>query len=67
MKALSGVAMELSDCAFPLVEKIICTDSQAEGFRDTKYALLVGSKPRGPGMERADLLMSNAKIFVDIA
>lgn len=67
MKALSGVAMELNDCAFPLVEKIICTDSQAEvfkkfiniieGFRDTNYALLVGSKARGPGMERADLLM----------
>jgi malate/lactate dehydrogenase len=57
--------MELNDCAFPLVKQIICTDSFSTGFKDTDYALLVGAKPRGPGMERADLLKDNGKIFID--
>ena len=56
--------MEIDDCAFPLVQDIICTDSLATGFKDTDYALLVGAKPRGPGMERADLLKDNGKIFI---
>jgi malate/lactate dehydrogenase len=59
--------MELNDCAFPLVKGIVCTDNQAEGFKDSEFALLVGAKPRGPGMERGDLLMGNAKIFIETA
>jgi len=65
VNAMKGVAMEINDCAFPLVQEIICTDSQSVGFKDTDYALLVGAKPRGPGMERADLLKDNGKIFID--
>lgn len=57
--------MELDDCAFPLVQDIICTDNQSVGFKDVDVAMLVGSKPRGPGMERSDLLKDNGKIFVD--
>ena len=63
MDALEGVAMELIDCAFPLLDDVITTDDPAVGFRDTDVALLVGAKPRGPGMERNDLLKENAKIF----
>jgi len=63
LKALEGVAMELDDCAFPLLAGMICTDDPNEGFKDTDYALLVGARPRGPGMERKDLLEANAKIF----
>lgn len=63
-KALTGVAMELGDCAFPLLRDIVCTDDLKVGFRDIEAALLVGAKPRGKGMERGDLLQENAKIFV---
>lgn len=62
--ALKGVALELEDCAFPLVQGIVCTDDPKVAFRDANWCLLVGSKPRGPGMERADLLKDNGKIFV---
>ncbi|MBL8226524.1 MAG: malate dehydrogenase [Chromatiales bacterium] len=61
--ALKGVVMELDDCAFPTLQGVIATDNADEAFRDTDYALLVGAKPRGPGMERGDLLRENAKIF----
>lgn len=61
--ALEGVRMELDDCAFPLVQDIVCTDDANVAFKDTDYALLVGAKPRGPGMERKDLLMDNGGIF----
>lgn len=63
MEALQGVAMELDDCAFPLLAGIVCTDDPDVGFKDTDYALLVGARPRGPGMERKDLLEANAAIF----
>ena len=63
MDALKGVAMELDDCAFPLLESIVCTDDANVAFKDTDYALLVGARPRGPGMERKDLLEANAAIF----
>ena len=52
LEALRGVAMELDDCAFPLLAGMICTDNADEAFKDTDYALLVGARPRGPGMER---------------
>ncbi len=61
--ALKGVAMELEDCAFPLLHGIMMTDDANEAFRDVDYALLVGARPRGPGMERKDLLEANAQIF----
>jgi malate dehydrogenase len=61
--ALQGVAMELNDCAFPTLAGIVCTDNPNEAFKDTDYALLVGARPRGPGMERKDLLLANAAIF----
>lgn len=64
MKALGGVAMELDDCAFPLVKGIKPTDNADEAFDGVNWGLLVGSKPRGPGMERGDLLTENGKIFV---
>jgi len=64
MQALGGVAMELDDCAFPLLHGIEMSSDPAVGFKDANWALLVGSKPRGPGMERADLLKDNGKIFV---
>ncbi len=60
---LKGVAMELEDAAFPLLQDIVATTDLNEGFADTDYAILVGAKPRGPGMERADLLSENGKIF----
>ena len=61
--ALQGVAMELNDCAFPTLAGIVCTDDPNVAFKDTDYALLVGARPRGPGMERKDLLLANAAIF----
>ena len=61
--ALKGVEMELLDCAFPTLAGVVATDKPEEAFADANYALLVGAKPRGPGMERKDLLMENAKIF----
>ncbi len=64
LEALRGVAMELDDCAFPLLEDIIVTSNPEEAFKDANLCLLVGSKPRGPGMERSDLLKDNGKIFV---
>ncbi|MCB1662098.1 MAG: malate dehydrogenase [Pseudomonadales bacterium] len=63
MKALRGVAMELEDCAFPLVQQVNVYDDPNAGFAGVHYALLVGARPRGPGMERKDLLTENAKIF----
>ncbi len=63
MDALKGVAMELEDCAFPTLDGVIATNQVDEAFKDTNYALLVGAKPRGPGMERSDLLKGNAAIF----
>lgn len=66
MDALTGVAMELQDCGFPLLEGVFCTDDLARGFEDIDVALLVGSKPRGPGMERGDLLKENGAIFSQV-
>jgi malate dehydrogenase len=63
LNALKGVAMELDDCAFPLLAGMVCTDDANVAFKDADYALLVGARPRGPGMERADLLAANAAIF----
>ena len=63
MKALNGVCMELEDCAFPLLKGIVATSSLDEGFKDVNWCLLVGARPRGPGMERKDLLTANGKIF----
>ena len=63
MDALNGVSMELDDCAFPCLEAITAIDDAAVAFRDCDYAFLVGAKPRGPGMERSDLLIGNAEIF----
>ena len=63
MAALKGVAMELEDCAFPLLQDMVLTSDINEGFKDVSWALLVGSKPRGPGMERGDLIKENGPIF----
>ena len=63
-KALKGVAMELEDCAYPLLTDMVLTGDPDVAFKDANWCLLVGSKPRGPGMERADLLKDNGKIFV---
>jgi malate dehydrogenase len=63
--ALKGVMMELEDCAFPLLAGMSGTGDPKVAFKDADYALLVGAKPRGPGMERKDLLMENAKIFIE--
>ena len=63
LDALKGVVMELDDCAFPLLQEVVYTDDANVAFKDTDYALLVGSRPRGPGMERKDLLEANAAIF----
>jgi len=63
LKALEGVRMELDDCAYPLVEQIICTDKADEAFDGADYAVLVGGFPRKKGMVRADLLAKNAPIF----
>ena len=64
-KALKGVAMELDDCAFPLLQDMVLTGDPTVAFKDANWCLLVGAKPRGPGMERADLLKDNGKIFVE--
>ena len=61
--ALQGVKMELLDCAFPTLAGVVATDQPDVAFGDANYALLVGARPRGPGMERKDLLLENAKIF----
>jgi malate dehydrogenase len=63
LKALNGVAMELDDCAFPLLQSMVLTDDANVAFKDSDYGLLVGARPRGPGMERKDLLEANAAIF----
>ncbi len=63
LKALNGVCMELDDCAFPLLKGIVQTSSLDEGFKGANWCLLVGARPRGPGMERKDLLTANGKIF----
>jgi malate dehydrogenase len=63
LPALEGVAMELEDCAFPLLAGTVLTDDANEAFDGTNVACLVGAKPRGPGMERADLLKDNGRIF----
>lgn len=63
MQALGGVAMELDDCAFPLLHGIVCSDDPMVAFKDADYALLVGARPRSKGMERKDLLEANAQIF----
>lgn len=63
LEALKGVAMELEDCAFPLLQGMVSTDDPNVAFKDADYALLVGARPRGPGMERKDLLEANAAIF----
>jgi malate dehydrogenase len=65
MNALKGVAMELEDCAFPLLQDMVLTSDPNVGFKDANWSLLVGAKPRGPGMERADLLKDNGKIFIE--
>ncbi len=64
LEALGGVAMELQDCAFPLLENVVVTSDPDEAFSGANLCLLVGSKPRGPGMERSDLLKDNGRIFV---
>jgi malate dehydrogenase len=63
LPALNGVAMELNDCAFPLLAGIVCTDDVNVAAKDVDYALLVGARPRGAGMERKDLLEANGAIF----
>lgn len=63
LDALNGVVMEVNDCAFPLVQDIVATDDPNVAFKDADFALLVGARPRGPGMERKDLLEANAAIF----
>jgi malate dehydrogenase len=63
LPALHGVVMELNDCAFPTLAGIVATDDANTAFKDSDYALLVGARPRGPGMERKDLLQANAAIF----
>jgi malate dehydrogenase len=65
IKGAEGTAMELEDCAFPTLAKIECTDSTEKAFDGVNWALLVGSKPRGPGMERNDLIKDNGPIFVN--
>ncbi|HZV23545.1 MAG TPA: malate dehydrogenase, partial [Luteimonas sp.] len=63
--ALKGVMMELEDCAFPLLAGMVGTDDPRVAFKDADIAMLVGARPRGPGMERKDLLLENAKIFTE--
>ena len=63
LPALEGVVMELNDCAFPALHRVAATDEARVAFRDCHVALLVGARPRGPGMERKDLLLANAQIF----
>ena len=63
LAALQGIVMELDDCAFPTLARVVATDDARVAFRDCHVALLVGARPRGPGMERKDLLLANAQIF----
>src|SRR5581483_7981506 len=63
LPALQGVVMELEDCAFQTLNRVVATDEARVAFRDCDVALLVGARPRGPGMERKDLLLANAQIF----
>ncbi len=63
LEALQGTVMEIEDCAFPLVAGIVQSDDPEVAFKDADYCLLVGARPRGPGMERKDLLQANAQIF----
>ncbi len=63
LPGLQGVVMELDDCAFPTLNKVVATDDAKVAFKDCSAALLVGARPRGPGMERKDLLLANAQIF----
>src|SRR6202041_294011 len=63
LPALQGVVMELNDCAFPTLAGVVATDDVNIAFKDVDYALLVGARPRGPGMERKDLLEANGAIF----
>src|SRR5215213_7192389 len=63
LKALEGVAMELDDCAFPLLQGMVLTDSAEKAFEGVNWGLLIGARPRGPGMERKDLLEANGAIF----
>jgi malate dehydrogenase len=65
-QVLKGVQAELHDCAFPLLDEVVITSDLTTAFKDVNYNFLVGAKPRGPGMERADLLKDNGKIFVDV-
>ncbi|MEZ5672525.1 MAG: malate dehydrogenase [Thiotrichaceae bacterium] len=65
LESLRGVAMEVEDCAYPLLQDIVVTDNANVGFDGVEYALLVGATPRGPGMERNDLLKINAQIFTE--
>ncbi len=64
-ESLKGVVMELEDCAYPLLQEIVVGSDPYSVFKDVNYALLIGSKPRGPGMERKDLLGENGKIFIE--
>ena len=66
LRVLEAIKMELDDCAFPLLRDIICTDDAKIAFTGADYGLMVGAKPRGPGMERADLLKDNGQIFSSI-
>src|ERR1700678_3355919 len=63
LPTLQGVVMELLDCAFPTINQIVASDDAKVAFRDCQAAMLVGARPRGPGMERKDLLLANAQIF----
>src|SRR5580698_7354670 len=63
LPGLHGVVMELDDCAFPTLNKVVATDDAKVAFKDCHAAMLVGARPRGPGMERKDLLLANAQIF----
>jgi malate dehydrogenase len=63
LPGLQGVVMELNDCAFPTLNRVVASDEAKVAFRDCHAALLVGARPRGPGMERKDLLLANAQIF----
>src|SRR5579863_5831943 len=63
LPTLGGVVMELNDCAFPTLNRIVASDDARVAFRDCQVAMLVGARPRGPGMERKDLLLANAQIF----
>ena len=65
-QVLRGVQAELHDCAFPLLDEVVTTSNLSVAMKDVSYNFLVGAKPRGPGMERADLLKDNGKIFVDV-